>query len=143
MKKIKKSEVSKPEIIIDATMGVVGRMASFAAKKALLGNKVIIVNCNEAIVTGPKNAVIAVYKMKRTYGGTSQKGPYYSRTPDRMMRKAVRGMLPWSRTRGREAYRNVICFPAMPVEYASKEKLTFKKKMRASFMSLKEISKLM
>ena len=131
------------EIIIDATGGVVGRIASFTAKKVLLGNKVIIVNCNEAIVTGPKKAVLEIYTLKRTYGGTSQKGPYYSRTPDRMLRKAVRGMLPWPKGRAREVYKNVICHPRVPEEYASKEKLTFKKAMRSHFMTLRQIGELM
>lgn len=131
------------EIIIDATGGVMGRMGSFAAKKLLLGDKIVIVNCNDAIVTGPRKAVLETYRMKRTYGGTSQKGPYYSRTPDRMMRRSVRGMLPWPKARGREAFKRIICFVDVPAEYAAREKLNFKKQIRYSkFLTLKEISKL-
>jgi len=139
----KKNEVPMNEIVIDAKMGVVGRIASFAAKKALLGNKIIIVNCNEAVITGPRKAVLATYTMKRTYGGTSHKGPYYSRVPERMMRKAVRGMLPWPKGRGREAYKRVMPYNDVPEEYASKEKLCFKKPMRSKFLTLREISRLM
>ena len=143
MENKKKSEIPRNEIIIDARMGVVGRMASFAAKKTLLGNNVIIVNCNEAVITGPRKAVIATYTMKRTYGGTSQKGPYYSRVPERMMRKAVRGMLPWPKGRGREAFKRVMTYNDVPEEYSSKEKLSFKKPMKSKFLTLREISRLM
>ena len=118
------------QIIIDATMGVVGRMASYAAKKVLLANEVIIVNCDEAIVTGPKQALIETYKVKMSYGGTSQKGPYGSKVPERMMRRAVRGMLPWPKPRAREVFANVMCYNGVPFEFKDKEKLTFKKTMK-------------
>ena len=130
------------QIIIDATMGVVGRIASYTAKKALLGNEVVIVNCNDAIVTGPKQALIATYQMKMKYGGTSQKGPYSSKIPERMMRRSVRGMLPWPKPRGREVYHNVKCFNTVPFEFKDKEKLTFKKTMKGRYMTLSQISKL-
>lgn len=129
------------KIYIDATMGVVGRVASYAAKKVLLANEVIIVNCNEAIVTGPKNALIATYQQKMRYGGTSHKGPYSSKIPERMMRRAVRGMLPWPKTRGREAFKNVKCFNEVPFEYKDKEMLKFEKKMKGKFLTLKQLSK--
>lgn len=130
------------QIIIDATMGVVGRIASYAAKKVLLGNEVVIVNCDEAILTGPKQALINTYKIKLSYGGTSQKGPYGSKVPERMVRRAVRGMLPWPKPRAREVFANVICFNGVPFEFKDKEKLTFKKTMKGRFMPLKQLSKL-
>jgi len=129
-------------IIIDATMGVVGRIASYAAKKVLLGNEVVIVNCNDAIVTGPKAALIATYQVKLSYGGTSQKGPYGSKVPERMLRRSVRGMLPWPKPRAREVYHNVKCFNTVPFEYKDKEKLTFKKTMKGKYMTLNQLSKL-
>lgn len=132
----------KEQIIIDATMGVVGRMASYAAKKALLGNEIAIVNCNEAILTGPKQALIETYKIKMSYGGTSQKGPYNSKVPEKMMRRAIRGMLPWPKSRARSVYKNVKCYNKVPFEFKDKEKLTFKKTMRGKYMTLGQLSKL-
>ncbi|MBU2522857.1 MAG: 50S ribosomal protein L13 [Nanoarchaeota archaeon] len=129
-------------IIIDATMGVVGRIASYAAKKVLLANEVVIVNCNEAIVTGPRQALIATYKIKLSYGGTSQKGPYGSKVPERMMRRSIRGMLPWPKPRAREVFANVKCFNGVPFEFKDKEKLSFKKTMKGRYMTLSQLSKL-
>ena len=132
----------KNQILIDATMGVVGRMASYAAKKALLGNEVIIVNCDEAIVTGPKQPLIETYQTKMKYGGTSQRGPYASKVPEKMMRRAIRGMLPWPKSRAREVYRSVKCYNKVPFEFKDKEKLNFKKTMKGKYMTLGQLSKL-
>ena len=46
------------EIIIDATDAALGRMATFAAKQALNGKKVIILNSEDAIITGKKHAIL-------------------------------------------------------------------------------------
>ena len=50
------------KIVIDAANAPLGRVASFAAKKALLGNSVFIVNCNESIISGRKRSIIDEYK---------------------------------------------------------------------------------
>ncbi len=42
------------KIIINAENGSFGRVASFAAKQALLGNEVTVVNSEKAIITGNK-----------------------------------------------------------------------------------------
>lgn len=128
------------QIIIDAEGAVLGRMATYAAKQALMGNKIIIVNSEKAIITGNKPALKEVYLNKRQRGGTSQKGPYFSKMPDRIVRRTVRGMLPWKNTVGKEAFERVICHIGVPAEYASKEKMTFKKEINSRFMTVQEIS---
>ena len=52
-------------IIIDANHGIFGRLCSFAAKKALQGDEVIIVNCEKAIITGNKKDVVKKYSELR------------------------------------------------------------------------------
>ena len=113
-------------IIIDTTGVAIGRVATFAAKKLLTGEHVVIVNCEEAVITGKPNAVIATYHQKLVRGGTAQKGPYYSKTAERIARRTVRGMLPWKRARGRAAYKLIKCFTGIPKEYEGKEMLKFK-----------------
>ena len=129
------------EIIIDGEGAILGRMATFAAKQALMGYKVIILNCDKVIVTGNQAALQESYLNKRQRGGTSQKGPYFSKMPDKIMRRTVRGMLPWERTTGREAFKRVWCERGMPEEYAKKEKMSFKKEIKTPHMTLGEISK--
>ena len=117
----KQKEIIK-EIIIDAKDCVAGRVASFAAKKALLGNRIIILNCNEIMILGRKKNILKHYQEKFVLGHGGQKGPHFSRVPDRLMRRIVRGMLPWKRTLGREAFKRVICFKDIPEKYKNKDK---------------------
>ena len=44
-----------------------------------------------------------------------------------MCRRAVRGMIGWKGSRGREAFKNVRCYEGVPQDYESAEKMTFKK----------------
>ena len=45
-------------MIIDGTNLILGRIATFAAKKALEGEQVVIVNCESIVVTGGKKQTI-------------------------------------------------------------------------------------
>ena len=55
-------------MIIDAKDMIVGRFATVAAKKALLGEKVDIINCESAIITGnKKNLIVAIKKEKERW----------------------------------------------------------------------------
>ena len=134
---------STPTIIIDATSAVLGRLASFAAKQALLGKKVIIVNCNDILVTGSKANIIANFKQKRARGGSAQKGPYYSRTPERIVKRTIRGMLPYTKGRGSESLDRVICYNTTPKEYESEKKIHAGRELRTKAIQLKHLSDIM
>ena len=43
--------------IIDGKNAVLGRLASFVAKEALKGEEIVIVNCDEIMITGNKKLV--------------------------------------------------------------------------------------
>ena len=99
--------------IIDATDLIVGRIATAAAKFALQGEKVIIINCKNSIFTGKKQNIIEWFKEKRTRGEPTH-GPFYPRRSDLVVRRVIRGMLPYKKSRGREAYKKIICYVGMP-----------------------------
>ena len=112
-------------MIFDAEQMVVGRLGSKAAKAALLGDKVVIVNAEKAIITGDRRTVIEAWKDKfniRT-SYNPRKGPFHQRRPDRMVRKIIRGMLPYPRPRGREALKRIHVYIGVPEEYEDKEKI--------------------
>ncbi len=102
-------------MIIDATDTILGRMAAVAAKKALSGEKVMIINAEKAIVTGSRKTVLARFKFKRDVGDQI-KGPFYPRMPDRLVRRAIRGMLPTKKSSGLEAYKKVKAFIGKPAD---------------------------
>src|SRR3989338_3201938 len=104
------------EIVLNAADMVVGRLASHAAKQALNGQSVKIINCEKAVMTGRKKWVFQHYAVPRAERGQIRHGPYIARQPDRFVRRIVRGMLPWSKTRGREAFKRVMCYIGVPPE---------------------------
>lgn len=109
----------KPRII-DANGLVLGRMASKVAKMLLLGEKIVIINAEKAIVSGNKRMTIHHYKERqniRTHYNPI-KGPFWPKSPDRIVRRTVRGMLPWRIDKGRIAYRNLQVYRGIPENLA-------------------------
>ena len=103
-------------MIIDAEDLILGRMISYVAKRALLGEKIDIVNCEKAIVTGNKENIFEKYRLRRNLGGPF-KGPFLPRIPDRFVRRIVRGMLPYKQEKGRIAFKRVMCYNSIPNEF--------------------------
>jgi large subunit ribosomal protein L13 len=102
--------------VIDATDSRVGRMATHAAKAALHGKKVVIINCEEAIIVGARKNILEKYIWKRDLGRPT-KGPFVPRMPDRFVRRIVRSMLPYKTPHGREAFARVMCYIGTPEEF--------------------------
>ncbi|RLJ08912.1 MAG: 50S ribosomal protein L13 [Candidatus Aenigmatarchaeota archaeon] len=107
------------EVFIDAMNKVAGRLASLAAKESLKGKSVYIFNAEKAIITGNPKYILEHYKDKISRGDP-YKGPFYPRPPDKMLRRMIRGMLPYKKPRGREAYKRVKVFISVPKEYSEK-----------------------
>jgi large subunit ribosomal protein L13 len=139
-KESKNSEPTK-QVVIDATGSVLGRLASFAAKKALLGYNVIVVNCENAILTGNKRSVIKEYYLARTRGGSSLNGPFFPKQPYRIVKRTIRGMLDYTKGRGDKAFKKVMCYDDVPEEYSKSEKVSINKSLRTTTINLKSLSK--
>lgn len=112
-------------MIIDANDLILGRLGTFAAKKALLGEKIDIVNCENAVVTGDKYDIFEKYD-KLLHMGTPAKGPFTRKMPDRFVKRAIRGMLPYKKGRGREAFKNIKCYIGVPDNLMDQKKDTIK-----------------
>ncbi len=110
------------QIVLNAEGAVVGRLASYAAKQALLGRNVVIVNCEKAVISGSPRFVTQRALKRSEYLGQPFKGPHFPRVPDRFVRRIVRGMLPTQgrRGRGREAFSRVLCYVGVPKEFEGK-----------------------
>jgi large subunit ribosomal protein L13 len=136
---------------IDATNLILGRLAVKTAKLALSGEEIVIVNCENAIISGKKKIILQKFKVReaRTQPFT---GPYRKRMPDRIVRSAIRGMLPhgrWSEeSRGRKAFDRVKTFIGIPLEYKNQKIETFPEmsadKLKTQFyVTVGEISQLL
>ena len=102
------------DLVVDARDCIVGRVASNVAQQALDGDRVAIVNAERAVITGNEEATMDVYRKRAEVGSDS--GPYYPKRPDRIFKRAVRGMIPYKTTNGREAFENVRVYVGSPFD---------------------------
>jgi large subunit ribosomal protein L13 len=107
------------EIFIDATNKIVGRMATFVAKRALLGDSINILNCDKAVITGAKDMLVRKYRHRAEL--THMKGPYFPKMSDRFVRRIVRGMVPHKQKKGADAFRRVMCYIGVPENFKDKK----------------------
>ncbi len=134
-------------MIIDATDLIVGRMATKAAKLALLGEKVDIVNCEKAVISGNRREIIEKYKAKRDFGHTPFKGPYFPRSSDRFVKRVIRGMLPYKKSKGDKAFKRIKCYLGLPKEFENEKTIAtikeanFSKLPNLRYMRVGEVSK--
>ncbi len=128
--------------IIDGKNAVLGRLASYAAKEALKGEDIVILNCEHIIITGNKRDIRETFERKRRRVGSGQKGPKHSRTADKIVKRTIRGMLPNHRKgRGKIAFRKINCFIGVPKEFEERKKISGKREKKTKFISVREISK--
>ena len=132
--------------IIDGKGAVLGRLASFVAKEVLKGEEIVMINCNHVIITGNKKRIKEDFEEKRSKVGSGQKGPKVSRLSERIVKRAVRGMLPnHRRGRGKEALRKIKCYAGVPKEYEKSKKILAGRKPKvpnkSKILEIKQISK--
>lgn len=103
-------------IVVDATDQILGRMASMIAKMLLEGEEVSVVNAEGAVITGNPTRIYEKYKGRfdLSRAVNPRRGPFYPRMPDRIVSRAIRGMLPWSKAKGKEAYRKLRVYRGVP-----------------------------
>ncbi|MBW2983640.1 50S ribosomal protein L13 [Candidatus Woesearchaeota archaeon] len=112
-------------MIIDATDLILGRLASFAAKKALLGEKIEIINSEKSVISGKKDQVYKDY-LRKIQRGIPLQGPYFPRMPDMLVRRTIRGMIPYKTERGKKAFRNIKCWIGVPAKLKDQKADTIK-----------------
>ncbi|HII97727.1 MAG TPA: 50S ribosomal protein L13 [Methanoregula sp.] len=108
--------------VINGDGMLLGRLASIVAKRGLDGEEIAIVNAEKAIISGSRARVLANYRHKRERGASgSHWGPFVPRRPDHLMKRTIRGMLPYKRPRGAEAMKRIKCYVGIPVDFVGKE----------------------
>ncbi|KAF5410488.1 MAG: 50S ribosomal protein L13 [Candidatus Methanophagaceae archaeon] len=109
--------------IIDGEGLILGRLASEVASELLKerGKRITIVNAERVLVSGSKVAILKDYKRRKDQGSREQ-GPYFPKMPDRILKRTIRGMLPYKRERGRDAFSRLRVYLGIPREYAGQER---------------------
>ena len=117
-------------LVINADGHVLGRLSTFVAKKSLLGEDVIVINAEKAIISGRKDMVIKkeLEKLEIKNKGNYTRGPFHQKRPDKFVRKSIRGMIPWNKDRGREALSRIMVYIGSPEKEIEKNhKINLKK----------------
>ncbi|MBS3068855.1 uL13 family ribosomal protein [Candidatus Micrarchaeota archaeon] len=96
-------------IYIDGENAVLGRTGTKISKALLAGESVLLYNCEKMRISGS----LAVQKAKlishrsQTDKRTPAHSPHWPRVPNLLVRRMLRGMLPWDSQRGRDAYKRL------------------------------------
>lgn len=106
--------------VIDADNSILGRLSSAVAKSLLQGEDIVIVNAEKAIVTGNARTTIMRYIQRSGIRTKSNplKGPFFPRTPEGIVRRTVRGMLPWKKPRGKTAFKRLKVCRGIPRDFS-------------------------
>ena len=138
--------VAEP-ILLDATDQVLGRLASYAAKNALSGNMVVVLNAEKAVISGRKSNIVeeAKRRLKTRTLANQTTAPVHQRRPDLYFRRVVRGMLPWKKAKGKAAFHRVSVFIGVPEEYSNRKAARVPEadasKLRTAYMTLEDLAK--
>jgi large subunit ribosomal protein L13 len=123
---------------------IVGRMSSSIAKRLLNGEYVTILNAEKAIYSGKKKSKTAEAHLFLEVGAP-ERGPFHYRRPDRMLKKTVRGMLPYHQPKGKIAFKRLKVFMGIPLEFKDQQTIQFEEaqaaKLKGPSFTLAELSK--
>ena len=132
-------------MIIDAKDAILGRLSSYAAKQLLLGSNVDVINCEEAVISGRKFAIMDGY-IRKLHRKAPGKGPFFYRRPDMLVKRTIRGMLPFKRARGQDAFKNIKCHIGIPESLKNErtikiENANIEKLHSADYLKISDICK--
>lgn len=130
-------------VIIDADGCILGRLAAYAAKQALQGDDVVIVNSEKVFITGRRQNIFARYLEMRQKGKhMKMKGPLFPTLPEKIMKRTVRGMLKYSEGRGKIAFKKIKCYSGVPDSYMNIKGISIcRKDEEIKGITLQELSK--
>lgn len=128
--------------VINGKGAILGRLATYVAKQALKGEEMAVINCEEVIITGNKRNIQEKFTQRRSRVGSSQKGPKHHKSSEKMVKRAIRGMLPNFREgRGRIAFKKIKCYNTIPKELENETITELPKIKKHKFAKVKEIAK--
>lgn len=129
------------DVIVDARDCILGRVASEVAQRALDGERVAVVNAEQAIVTGSEEDVVGTFETRTKL--SSDDGPYYPKRPDQIFKRSIRGMLPYKKTNGREAFERIRVYLGSPYDEDGEvlEGTSLDRLSNIRFVQLGEVSK--
>ncbi len=135
-------------LVIDGEGAILGRLASYVAKRLLEGRRVVVVNADKVAVSGDPTRLVQFYRdtVLGVRSHFSQKWrPKRPRSPQQLLRRTVRGMLPKT-PKGERALSGLRVYVGVPKEFSGKavripEDMTVQKLTKAKYATLAEIAR--
>ena len=105
--------------VIDGTDLVLGRMASIVTKRLLANERIDLINSEKIIIIGDPVRIFEKYKVRLTLNqkGDPEIGPKFPKMPERIVKRAVQGMLPMKSSRGKTALKYFKAYIGKPAEF--------------------------
>ncbi len=131
--------------IIDGEGLILGRLASAVAKRLLTekDTEIVIVNAERVVISGSKERTFKDYKANKDRGSKEQ-GPFYPKMPDRIVKRTIRGMLPYKQAKGRDAFSRLKVYLSIPEEYETGERVKVEKasaeRLSRKYVTVGEVS---
>lgn len=121
------------QMIIQGEGEILGRVAGYAAKKALQGASVSVINCEKILISGNRSNILENYlRMRRR---TKVRFPS---NPEMIMKRTIRGMINYKSGRGALAFKKVRCYNSVPEEIKNEKPVMLGNKNK-KLMTLKEL----
>lgn len=134
-------------IYVDATDAIAGRLCSIVAKELLSGRRVIVLNAEKAVVSGNSYSVFRQWQARlEIYSHVNPLyGPIHPRKPDNILRRMVRGMVPKTKTKGKDAMSRLRVYMGVPEKFSGVKTSKFEHAMARrpvpQYTTIAEISK--
>jgi len=95
--------------IIDGHGHLMGRLAAMVAKSLLQGQKVVVVRTEGLVISGNfyRNKLKIMEYLRKRHLTKPSRGPFHGRSPSKMFKHVIRGMLPHKTARGQGAFNNL------------------------------------
>lgn len=129
--------------VIDANDLILGRLASIVAHRLMSGEEIDIINAEKVVVSGSPDTTVSKYQTMRRKG-SKERGPYYPKRSDMILRRTIRGMLPYKKAFGKTAFGQLKVYMGTPKELVGVEAETLNSahKSRLSTIKITDLQKI-
>merc|ERR1711970_784416 len=121
-------------VVIDCRGHLLGRLASFVAKEALAGQKIMLVRAEEINISGSfiRNKLHLLMRKQKRMSTNPRRGSFHHRSPADMLMRTIRGMLPHKIYRGSAAFQRVKAVDGMPAPFDKIKKMVVPSALRVT-----------
>ena len=112
-------------VVIDAEGAIIGRLGARVAKLLLAGQQVEIINADKALMSGSLTSSKEKFMSRRSQKNkrNPDESPKWPRVPNMLLRRMIRGMLPFWSQRGRDAYKRLHVTVGTPTDTGKAQRI--------------------